>query len=209
MFWSERDKGLFTIAADGSDRSDRLAASDNGVLYPSAWSPDGATIAFISSAPSLNLFAVPARPPYVVRPLATGSGAQVEATFSPDGRWLAHISFDGRVPEIVVGPVAGGRQWPIAPTGREPAWMPDGRGVLYRDGGAIYRVAMESATGMPIGRPTMVLQIPSSLTSGTIEMSPDGRRFLMIERLSNDDRHPEVRVVQNWIGEVRSAMAGK
>ena len=38
-------------------------------------------------------------------------------------------------------------------------------------------------------------------------MSPDGRRFLMIERLNNDDRQTEMRVVQNWIGEVRAAMA--
>jgi serine/threonine-protein kinase len=120
VFWSDLHKGLFTIAVDGSDRSDRLTGSDVGTLYPSAWSPDGATIAFISSAPSLSLLAMLARPPYTVRQLATGPGAQVEGTFSPDGRWLAHISSERGVPEVVVGPAAGGRQWPIAPAGRWP-----------------------------------------------------------------------------------------
>jgi eukaryotic-like serine/threonine-protein kinase len=143
VFWSRSEKGLFTIAADGSDRSERLTTSDAGTLYPSAWSPDGATIAFVQERPSLNLLGVSVRPPHAVRPLAVGAGAQVEGTFSPDGRWLAHIAVahDGDVPEVVVGPAAtAGRQWPIAPSGRYPTWTPDGRSVLYIDGGAIYRV---------------------------------------------------------------------
>jgi Tol biopolymer transport system component len=208
VFWSELHKGLFTIAVDGSDRSDRLTGSDVGTLYPSAWSPDGATIAFISPAPSLSLLAVLARPPYTVRQLATGAGAQVEGSFSPDGRWLTHISSERGVPEVVVGPAAGGRQWPIAPAGRWPTWTPDGRGVMYVDNGAIYRVEIESSSGEPIGRPAKVVELPrSTTTGGAIEMSSDGRRFLMIERVANDDRPAEIRVVQNWIAEVRAKMS--
>ena len=128
--------------------------------------------------------------------------------FSPNGRWLAHISFERGVPEVVVGPAGGGRQWPIAPTGRWPTWTSDGRGVMYVDNGAIYRVAIDSATGEPTGRPAKVVQIPrSTTTGGAIEMSPDGR-FLMIERVAGDDRPAEIRVVQNWIEEVRTKMAG-
>jgi hypothetical protein len=55
------------------------------------------------------------------------------------------VASDGGVPEVVVGPAAGGgRQWPIAPSGRYPTWTPDGRAVLYIEGGAIYRVGIES-----------------------------------------------------------------
>jgi hypothetical protein len=127
--------------------------------------------------------------------------------FSPNGRWLAHISFERGVPEVVVGPAAGGRQWPIAPAGRWPTWTPDGRGVMYVDNGVIYRVAIDSATGEPIGRPAKVVELPrSTTTGGAIEMSPDGR-FLMIERVAGDDRPAEIRVVQNWIAEVRAKMS--
>jgi len=208
-FWSTSQKGIFTVAFDGSERSDRLAAAEAGSLYPSAWSPDGATLAFIQDVPALSLAGVSRKPPHERLVLATGAGAQVEASFSPNGRWLAHISFDGSVPEVVVGPVGEpGRSWPVAPSGRYPVWTPDGRAVLFADADAVNRVAIDPATGMPVGKPTRLLDVPAALRSNQpIQMTPDGR-FLFLERPAGNQPPSEIRLVLHWTDDVRARMAG-
>ena len=37
--------------------------------------------------------------------------------------------------------------------------------------------------------------------------SSDGKRFLMLERVDSDDAPSEIRVVLNWLDEVRTKMA--
>jgi dipeptidyl aminopeptidase/acylaminoacyl peptidase len=211
-FWSESQRGLFTIAADGSDRSDRLVGDETGTLYPSAWSPDGRRIAFVQERPRLTLLSVSTQPPHSVQPLAAGMGAHVEGAFSPDGRWLAHIAvaFDGAAPEVVIGHAdAAGRQWPIAPTGRYPTWTADGHAVMYVDNGVIYRVMIDTATGMPVGRPTKLVDLPASMAGNRpIQLARDGRGFLMLEPVIAGGRPGELRLVLNWGGDVRAHMAG-
>ncbi|HEY2435065.1 MAG TPA: protein kinase [Vicinamibacterales bacterium] len=209
VFWSNAQKGLFTIAADGGDRSEKLAGTDSGRFYPTAWSPDGRTIAYIQEYPTLSLFGVSTAPPHAVRPLASGVGAQVEATFSPNGKWITHIDFEGGTPEIVVGPAGDAtRSWPIAPSGRHPTWTADGRGVQYLDGPSISRIAINPDSGMPVGRPVKVVDLPRTSRNRSIEMSTDGR-FLILERVDEAAGPSEIRVVLNWIQTVRTKLAGE
>jgi hypothetical protein len=207
-FWSETEKGIFTVAADGSDRSERLVGADSRALYPSAWSPDVAAIAFIRESPRLELLTVSTQAPHEVRPLASGAGANVEASFSPDGRWVTHVAFDGDIPEIVVGPTGTtDRRWPVAGRGRQPSWTRDGRAVLFLEAGAIHAVTIASATGLPVGRPMKLVDLPRLATTVTIEQTPDGSRFLMLERLENENQAPEIRIVMNWNQDLRARLA--
>jgi serine/threonine-protein kinase len=207
-FWSETQKGIYTIAADGSSRSDALARSDGGTLYPNDWSPDGRQLLFLRETPQLDLQLLSLTPPYEVTPFSSGRGAQVEARFSPDGRWVTHTVFDGSVPEVVVGPAASGeRRWPVASPGRYPTWSARGAEILYLEGRALHRVALDPQTGSPVGRPAKLLDLPARAANpGSIEMSPDGTRFLMLERVDEAAR-PEIRLVLNWTEDVRARMA--
>jgi serine/threonine-protein kinase len=204
-FWDEGQRGIFVMSADGSGEPFPLARADAGAFYPSSWSPDGRTIAFVRESPRLSLAGVDTAAPHDVRALAEGAGAQVEASFSPDGRWIAHVAFDGTLPEIVVGPAAtASRRWPIAPRGRHPVWNPNGREVLYIESNAVYSIAIDPATGLPIGRITKVIDVPASTQGGPPQVSGDGRRFLMLDRVDEDAAAPEIRVILHWLEDVRA-----
>ena len=59
---------------------------------------------------------------------------------------------------------------------------------------------------MPSGKAAKVVDVPAGV-SGRLEPSPDGTRFLMLERLASENRPPEIRVVLNWSEELEAKMA--
>jgi Tol biopolymer transport system component len=202
--WSSTAKALVTFPADGSGAPQILVRAENGTLYPNEWSPDGQVISYVHELPSVGLSGVATKPPHAVRPLAVGTGAQVESSFDPTGRWIAHVSFDGTEPEIVVGPAgAADRRWPVASRGRWPVWSADGLALLFSEANAIHRVAIDPASGQPIGRTTKVIDFPAGVTSQPFQVGPDGR-FLMLERVKGPAAVPEIRVVSNWFEELRA-----
>jgi Tol biopolymer transport system component len=201
--WSLTDRAIVTFPAHGGSPQ-TLVRAENGTFFPNAWSPDGQVISYVHEMPTVGLGGVAATPPHAVRPLAVGSGAQVESAFDPKGRWIAHVSFDGTEPEIVVGPVTTtDRRWPVASRGRWPVWSADGRALLFIEANAIHRVVIDPATGQPIGRPAKVLDLPAAVGSQPFQVGPDGR-FLMLERVEGSAATPEIRIVINWFEELRA-----
>ena len=207
--WSVTDKSIQMIAANGSGPPTVLTRSDVGTLYPSAWSPDGRTLAFIRELPALGLDGVSTTAPHQVRPLASGPGANVEASYSSDGRWIAHVSANGPAnPEVVIGPAdAPDRRWPVAPRGRYPKWTAGGRELLFVEAGAIHRVVIDPATGLPVGRPAPWLELPATVRPAALQIAPDGR-FLMLEPVNAPGPGREIRVVLNWLEDVRAKTRG-
>lgn len=141
--------------------------------------------------------------------MAEGSTTNVEAAFSPDGRWVAHIAFDGGSSEVVAGPVRSiDRRWSIASSGRYPVWSDGGRTLMFMDAGSIYRIAMDPATGRASGKVSKMVDLPPRMGQVRhLNPSRDGKRFLMLERVDSDDAPSEIRVVLNWLDEVRTKMA--
>jgi Tol biopolymer transport system component len=208
--WSLTDRAIVTFPAHGGSPQ-TLVRAENGTFFPNAWSPDGQVISYVHELPGVGLGGVATKPPHDVRPLAVGTGAQVESAFDPKGRWIAHVSFDGTEPEIVVGPVSTtDRRWPVASRGRWPVWSADGRALLFIEANAIHRVVIDPATGQPIGRTTKVIDLPAAVGSQPFQIGPDGR-FLILERVEGPAAAPEIRIVINWFEELRAKIpvAGK
>jgi Tol biopolymer transport system component len=140
--------------------------------------------------------------------MGPGSGADVEASYSPDGRWIAHAAFTGEVPEIVVGPADNAeRRWPVADRGRHPAWSADGRELLFFEAAAIQAVTIDPATGRATGRARKILDVPPQLSVDTVEQTRDGERFLVHERVDDEASRTEIRIVLNWLEELRTKLA--
>jgi Tol biopolymer transport system component/DNA-binding SARP family transcriptional activator len=150
-----------------------------------AWSPDGSRIAYTVE-----------RSIYV-RPASGGPATRMATldqphslAWSPDGSWIAFVrgnaafsytrnAIGNIAPSSVwIMPAAGGAPMPItdaASLNTSPAWLPDGRGLLFisdRDGSRdLYRVALDRG-GRPTGAP---VRLTSGLALHGIDLSRDGR----------------------------------
>jgi serine/threonine-protein kinase len=137
---------------------------------------------------------------------------------SPDGRWLAYVSTETGMDQVFVRPfpaVQDGK-WQISTGGGDaPTWSRDGRELLFRsaDGGAIYSVDVSPGPGQT--SPRKLLQLPAQwqfesngLGGHMFDVSPDGRRFLMV-RQGAGDKSGHLVIVQNFFTELRATLAGR
>lgn len=149
------------------------------------------------------------------RPLVQSPHAEANAEVSPDGRWLAYRSNKSGADEVYLEPFpnTGDRQWQVSRGGgSEPLWARRGRELFYRGGtGAVMRVSIDPASRTPPGTPTQLFEASSYALGGrgefgrlaarTYDVSPDGRRFLMIKNADAPATLPapdRIVLVQNW-----------
>lgn len=127
---------------------------------------------------------------------------------SPDGRWIAYQpSVDG----IYVSPfpnVDDGR-WQISrDRAQMPLWGPSGSELFYvssDDRLMSVSVSVAGDDSFAPGNPEVVFESISTfgLLAHTFDISPDGKRFLMIEEAPTDEtERPRLVVVQNWAEEL-------
>ena len=106
------------------------------------------------------------------------------ATFSPDGRWVAYDSDESGRSEIYVQGFPERRgKWPVSTEGgRAPAWRADGK-ELYWAGpdGTLMAASVElQAAGVRVGRTEALFRLPTE-TICLFQPGRDGRRFLVYE----------------------------
>jgi serine/threonine-protein kinase len=200
--------------ADGSG-GEHLLHEAPFEIWSLDWSPDGQhLLTYGSGGPD------PARVNdiFVVdtagnrRMIIGGPGVQRNPRFSPDGRWIAYESLETGEANIYVQPwPALDRKWPISTGGgREPLWGPRGEELFYRTGNKVMAVPVGSGTDFQAGAPRELFQGRFwSEPSGdySYDISPDGRRFLMIE--PDTTERTEVRVIVNWGTELEQLLRSR
>ncbi len=171
---ADRPQHLFTARADGSAEAVQLTEGDFEDVAP-AWSPDGATLAFVSARhpdwdtePVSDIYLVDAGGG-APRRLTRGGGTFARVAWAPDGARLAATRYPGvfddpKHVQIAVVDAATGdvrlltealdRNCEPYPPSREPVW--DGDDVLFsvEDQGRthVYRVATDGSSA-----PTLVV----------------------------------------------------
>jgi eukaryotic-like serine/threonine-protein kinase len=155
------------------------------------------------------------------RSLVRSPHADLNAEISPDGRWLAYQSNGSGAFEVYVRPFPSTEagQWRVSREGgTEPLWARDGRELYYRSPtGALMRVAATRSDAWTTEAPTQLFEGSpyvlagkgdfSQLARRTYDVSPDGRRFLMIKNPGGRptaSAAPRIVVVQNWFEELTS-----
>jgi dipeptidyl aminopeptidase/acylaminoacyl peptidase len=146
-------------------------------------------------------------------PFLTSSFNDACPDFSPDGRWIAYVSYASGTPQVDV------RRYPDTGTavqistagGRCPLWSRDGREILYRYEDAFYSVALEIDEDRIIpAEPERLFEKRCVRTHPVRcwDVGPDGRAVLLVRSVEERDAlmarlYPDrLRMVQNWFAEL-------
>ena len=113
--------------------------------------------------------------------------------FSPDGRWLAYLSDETGADEVYVQSYPDpAKRWRVSTDGGEsPAWA-QGAELFYVNGDRMMMVTMGDRPSVP--RVLFEAPLPDQFAG-----SPDGQRFLMIQRASPT----HINVVLDWFEELK------
>jgi serine/threonine protein kinase/Tol biopolymer transport system component len=204
---------LWWMRADGSGEPQKLLERKNsGVgLRPQSFAPDGHRLAFddnTSSAAAVEIWTLPLdlndpdHPlPGKPEPFLTTAGRQVDAAFSPDGRWMAYSSNESGADEVFVRPFPGpGGKWRVSTGGGKfPTWSRIARELFYlslADGRIM--VAKYATVGDSFNpeKPRIWSDRPVLLPNfiRVLDLHPDGKRFAVFPRPQVEDVQGNVHV---------------
>jgi serine/threonine-protein kinase len=223
-FQSDRDGdlGIFWQRADGSGTPERLTRPEPGQSHlPNAWSPTGDTLLFSSSTDaSISLWTLSLRDRKAAPFGDVQSSNPPNASFSPDGRWVAYNSNDTetRANDIFVQrfPSTGAKyQVPGPPNKVNPFWSPRRNELYYATVSSFWIVGVSREPSLTFGNPSTVSRpgAPSlGPTRRNYDVAPDGKRFIIVA----DDvselsavSGAQIHVVINWYEELKRLVPTK
>ncbi len=203
---------IFMQSADGSGEIKQLTKSDTS-HSPNSWSPDGKLLAFVERTLSLDIYLLSMNGESKKHPFATNRFYEAGASFSPDGRLITYTSDEQGQYEVYVQPYPQtGERWQISTEGgEEPVWSRSSHELFYRNGSKWMAVSYST-------NPKFSAELPKLLFEGdylnvpgpSYDVSPDGRRFLLLKSSEEPSRQTQLNVVTNWFEELkRKAPRGK
>ncbi|MGK2963178.1 MAG: hypothetical protein ACSLFK_13720, partial [Gemmatimonadaceae bacterium] len=138
-------------------------------------------------------------------PLLVGPEHSLLIAISPDGRWLSFVGTNSGRREVYVSsfPDMSSIHLVSSSGGDEPRWSRDGRELFFKSGGNLVAVDVPAGPAFAPGIPKVlfsVLPYRSARNRQQYDVSPDGRRFVMIRNLAGSAA--EVVYVENWFGEL-------
>ena len=207
---------MFLQAADGSGEAQRLLASDR-LQMVLTFAPDGRLLFSADVAGHRrDILALHMDGSHRVDPVLQTPANDLTAEVSPDGRWIVYDSDESGQFEVYVKPypdTSSGGRWQISlQGGRQPMWSHDGRELFYRDfEGDMWAVPVKLN---PTFAPGAAVRLFGSsgysgrgrlMSARSYDLSPDGRRFLMLKAQASASGAPALIVVLNWFEELKRA----
>jgi len=193
---------IYTITADGGGTPQQLF-NQEGNPYPASWSSDGKFLAYVvtgvDTRADIWVYSPDEEPR--MRSFIVTPATEMSPSISPDGRWIAYVSFETGTAEVYVQPFPeGSGKWRISNGGGfTPTWNSQGNKIYYRRQDVIYSVSVTPRTGtIDIGREEPVMTIERLLN---FDLSPDGKTFIVAQQ-GVGNTHSNLNIVLNWFEEV-------
>ncbi|HUF48585.1 MAG TPA: protein kinase [Vicinamibacterales bacterium] len=200
-------QGLYVVPVDRSEPPRLLVAEPEGKrLLPMDWSPDAKSLLYVQSA---TLQRTRAADNDVWRlPVGTDGGdpepflatgaSEIDARYSPDGRWVAYASDQSGQYEIYLRPATGGGEVRVsADGGLDPEWNPAGSELFFLRGRNLYSVEVRADNARPVGAERQVLTLPESAKGRFLLPSADGQRFV-VSLFGDTQQANAVHAILNW-----------
>ena len=226
--WSTDDQWiLFSSSRDGDQRIWRQAADGTGEpelvvergVSPIV-TPDGTRIIYttLSSREDNEIMQMALDGSRRQEALVKTSANELFAEISPNGRWLAYQSNVSGREEVWVRPypnTESGR-WQVSTNGgRWPIWSRNGLDLFYMaPTGALMGVQVkDTSSTWTATSPRKILE-PGYWSSGVLigrqyDVSPDGKRFLVVTPPKDAGDPPELIVMQHWDEELKALVPSK
>jgi Tol biopolymer transport system component/predicted Ser/Thr protein kinase len=137
-------------------------------------------------------------------PVRVTSFNEFDPVVSPDGHWVAYTSNEsGRYEVYIQDYPGGGKRIPVSTGGGDyQRWSRDGKELFYFERDAMMAVSIRQ-DGSIISVPHRLFDV--SNYAGYYDVSPDGKRFLMI-RLDPGSVPHQLNVILNWFDELRQRL---
>jgi serine/threonine-protein kinase len=210
---------VFWQPADGTGSPEALTKNPPNPQFPYAVSPDGSRVVLREGTGSYDLVTLLLGKDSKTEPLIRTPFTELNAEISPDGRWLAYESDESGQREIYVRPfpnVSAGR-WQVSGSGgTRPLWSRNGRELFYMTTAGpeatLMSAPIQPGATWSAGTPTKLFSgrfffTETGIGEGrTYDVSPDGRRFLMIKEANGSDQpatSASLIVVLNWLEELK------
>ncbi len=178
-------------------------------------SPDGEWLVLrVANPPSRDILAQRlAGDAPAIELMASPTFDEVAPALSPDGRWLAYVSFETGGPQVYVRPFpeVGGGRWQVSTGegGIAPRWSHRGGELFYATLTGWIVAQIETAPGFRVtGRTTIprgsLTNLSATLNGTWYDISADDRRILVARPASSGTaaRAPELILVQNFFEEL-------
>jgi hypothetical protein len=193
---------------------EELLLKTSPVAVPSTWSPDGrfllaTTIPAPAEIVAIDLNAKPGdRKPV---PVVVSPYNDINATFSPDGKWFSYSSNESGTFEIYVRPFSATSSAAASSTSGGKIMVSKGGagqgGAIWRaDGKELFYVSPDQTlmavevstvpTFTPVGVPKALFKVPDGIAF--FDVSRDGQRFIMPVTEAAGIAAPSYKVILNW-----------
>ncbi len=212
--WStDGSKILFTSGREGNFNIYSRAFTGVGVAEqvlvtnetknPLSVSPDGKLLLYsaVGVDTGMDLWILPLEGGGEPLPFAVGEFAEVSASFSPNGRWIAYESDESGRSEVYVSPFPSpGRKRQISTEGGgNPKWRGDGREMYYLANGGKLMAASVDGSGdtFKVESETELFRAPRlAVGNSDYDVTADGERFLL--NVVTEDSFEPINLMINW-----------
>ncbi len=203
--------GLYVKAADG-EGSDKALYTTQNWLFPSSFSPDGKSFAFVQQEPTTGADCW-------TMSLESGNAAPFLKTpftewfpqYSPDSRWIVYESNETGRPEIYVQSARGsGGKWQVSSEGgMRPVWPRDSKEIYYLNGDKVMAVAVQTAPTFTVGTPRELFEGDFFRSGHYFDASSDGQHFFFIKSLNQTNGPTQINTVLNWSSDLKKMMKSR
>jgi eukaryotic-like serine/threonine-protein kinase len=143
------------------------------------------------------------------RPFIESSFVKRQPSLSPDGRWLAYGSDESGRSEIYAVPYPGpaGKFQVSTDGGNWPRWNANGKELFYLNGTRLMAVDIETSPTFRALVPHLLFDAPTSFATALLapgySYASAEDRFLLLKAEPGGAESDELRVVVNWVEELK------